>query len=313
MAAAIRTEKSVVKTMVNLVLLGQPLKTTFELINEFIIALSHLLWPLLGFFVVILFRKEVRALLLKLKKLKIFGQEIELNDEIDQLQKTTEIIESNIPKDISHTSNDEQQYFIADIKNPKISLLKLSNLIELHIKNIFASVGLLNSHTYFNVLQGYKLIVKQGYLNENLIPGITMFWDLRNKIVHSTEEIADDQVIRVLDTGIVLLNTLKSIPLEKNIVYHPGVDIYYDMECTQLIEGVKGLMLETTSPGGLENIFRIFPTTRLDYYQKGMYVAWEWNFSKVFPAAWYIDPISNEKKGAWFSSMEFIGRDFKTF
>jgi len=101
--------------------------------------------------------------------------------------------------------------------------------------------------------------------------------------------------------------TLKAIPSEINIVYHLGVDLYADSACTIKRQGVKGLILETISGGGIEKKFRIFPTTKTNYI-KGKRVSWEWNLNKGWEQTWYIDPDTKQKKYAWREAGEFIGR-----
>ena len=51
-------------------------KSTFELINEMIIAISHLLWPIIIFAIILIFRKQLIMLLTRLKKRKALGARI---------------------------------------------------------------------------------------------------------------------------------------------------------------------------------------------------------------------------------------------
>ena len=140
----------------------------------------------------------------------------------------------------------------------------------------------------------------------NLLGSLKLFAEVRNKIVHGSAA-TDDDALRAIDSGLTILRALNALPNEINVVYHPGVQVFSDAGCTQPIPDVKGLILETTSPGGAMKSFRIYPTTRTNF-QKGKQVAWEWNMQKVWPAAWYRDPDSHEIKQAWSQSAEFIGR-----
>ena len=72
----------------------------------------------------------------------------------------------------------------------------------------------------------------------------------------------------------------------------------------------KGLILEAIGPGGAKKTLMIYPTTQT-HYQKGMYIAWEWNLTKVWDETWYKDPDSGEIKYAWTSAAEFIGRNLE--
>jgi hypothetical protein len=100
---------------------------------------------------------------------------------------------------------------------------------------------------------------------------------------------------------------LNSLPIEVNRVYHPGVDVFSDAACTKPYPGVKGIILETTSPGGVIKTKQIFATTRT-HFQKGEQVAWEWNNGRQWLEAWYRDPETQEIKVAWGACAEFIGR-----
>ena len=73
-------------------------KTTFELINELIIAISYVLWPISLFVVLLVFRKQLIELLTRLKKGKIGGQEFEFSEKIDKFEKNVKEIEQEIPE-----------------------------------------------------------------------------------------------------------------------------------------------------------------------------------------------------------------------
>jgi hypothetical protein len=88
---------------------------------------------------------------------------------------------------------------------------------------------------------------------------------------------------------------------------HPGVEIFSDDNCSKLIADAKGVILETTSPGGMMKSIRVFPSIRA-HFQKGKRVAWEWNMQRVWSDAWYRDPETGITTQAWVSSAEFIGR-----
>ena len=53
--------------------------TLFKLINELIVALASLLWPIVTLIIVLVFRSDLAALLKRVRKGKILGQEMELD------------------------------------------------------------------------------------------------------------------------------------------------------------------------------------------------------------------------------------------
>lgn len=50
--------------------------TLFKSINELIIALSKLLWPVVILVVIVLFRSDITTLLNRVRKGRLFGQEL---------------------------------------------------------------------------------------------------------------------------------------------------------------------------------------------------------------------------------------------
>jgi hypothetical protein len=151
-------------------------------------------------------------------------------------------------------------------------------------------------------------MIQKGYIPKHTAGSLEIFQKLRNTIVHGYEASDEKETVRVLDIGMTLLQTLKAIPHETNVVYQPDIDLFSDSKCTVPVEDAKGLMLETLSPGGVEKNYRIYPTTKIGYYKKGKRVSWEWDLTKTWLDTWYKDPKNKEIKQAWNSSGNFIGR-----
>ncbi len=237
--------------------------------------------------------------------------------QVADFQGTVTETKLEISEDAIDVENPEEkdQILDTDIKealraaeiNPGIGIMRLSSLIEKDIRIIANSFGDFSTNRKMSVRRHFQLLVDKGRLPKHTTESLKIFWNLRNHIVHGHEEQDTHNVLRVLDIGLNLLRTIRSIPLDIYEVYHPGVDIFEDEECTKKHEGVKGLILEGKSSGG-ENYKCIFPTTKTSYYKKGKRVTWEWNLSKVWDKTWYIAPDTNEKKSAWGSAGEFIGR-----
>ncbi len=285
-------------------------KTTFELINELIPSIASLLWPIFAFTLVIVFKKELGSILNRLKKGKILGNEIVLNEEIDKFEKSVKETVQEIPQNILNSVVDDEEIDIlsSSKSDPKIGILILAREIEKELRELVGSLGLLEGKNHRNRHQSFLLLEKRGALPKHTMGSVKIFWNLRNEIVHGKHIENELNVIRILDIGMTLLNTLKSIPHETSVVFNPGVEIYSDKECTNKRNGVSGVILETTSPGGIERSHRIFPTTKPKYYEEGKKVAWEWDLSKIWDGSWYIDPDTSEKKEAWRSAGEFVGR-----
>jgi uncharacterized protein YutE (UPF0331/DUF86 family) len=292
--------------------------TKFKLINELIVAIAQLLWPIITLVIVIIFRSEITALLQRIRKGKLFGQEVELGPGLSELRKAVEEAQEEIPeskiteeqyeKEAKELDRDEREVLESAKINSELGIMKLAAILEREIRELAGSLGQLGQRSRSSATQLFSVLVDKGYLPAHTIKSLQIFWELRNQIVHGYALRDDRNVLKVLDLGLVLLKTIKSIPHEINIVSHTGVDLYSDEKCTHKIEGAKGLILETTSPGKAEVFKRIFPTTKPEYYQRGRRVTWEWDLSRVWGQTWYIDPDTKERKNAWDSAGEFTGR-----
>lgn len=305
----------------------------FQNTIELIAALSKLLWSVLPLIFIWIFRNEIAKLLTRVKKGKIFGQEFELEPLVNNFQGVVkeakletskkvidvenieENIEENIVENIEENIVEKDQILDTDIKevlkfaeiNPEIGIMLLSSLFEKDIRIIANSLGDFSTNRKVSARKHLQLLVEKNRLPKHTSESLNIFWDLRNRIVHGHGKQDKHNVLRVLDIGLNLLKTIRSIPHDIYKVYHPEVDIFEDEECTKKREGVKGLIVEGEGAGG-GNYKCIFPSTKTSYYKKGKRVTWEWDPSKVWDETWYIDPDTNEKKSAWGSAAEFIGR-----
>lgn len=286
------------------------MRLTVDLIR----ALAALLWPILGFVILVVFRNQIRELFQRIKRGKILGQEFELDASLKELNVSAVAAAKEVGRlppagsaeDIIEICEPEGEEEILNLAaaSPKTALVALSRMVEGEARDVLASLGDLKGRTYVPLDEAI------GEISDRLprhIPGsLNQFYAVRNRIVHGHGS-TDDDVLSAIDSGITILRALRAIPREVNVVYHPGVPIYSDHEARSALPNVKGVILETTSPGGARKNRRIFPTTK-DYFEKGQRVSWEWSFERKWGKAWYRDPDTSELKEAWHSSAEFIGR-----
>ena len=292
--------------------------TLFKLINELIVAVATLLWPIVTLILILVFRKDLTALLARVRKGKLFGQELELDPAVVELRQSVREAEQELPEPDEHPQEllqrveelDRDTKEILDVaaRDPELGVVKLALKLEREVRLLAGSLGQLEQKRHVSLLQVFSTLVDKGYVPRHTAESLRNFWELRNRIVHGRGEESEKNIRRVLDSGLILLKTIRSIPHEVNIVAHPGVELFSDAECTARIDGAVGVLLNTTSPGGAKVSQRIFPTTRIGYYQVGKRVTWEWNLTKTWGPAWYRHPESGERKQAWISAGEFVGR-----
>ncbi|SEM76837.1 hypothetical protein [Bradyrhizobium sp. OK095] len=287
-------------------------------VAEIVKAFASILWPLLIAGALYSFHDEIRGVLRRLsdlKKGKLFGQEFELEEKLDQLRAATQKVENEIPVppqlDSGLPNNGpaaalEEQLLQESNRAPKVALMRLAAELDKKIRRLLAATGWYQNVQAGSTLSAIEALREQGSLPGHVSGSVKLFQQVRDRIIHG-KAASDEDILRAIDSGITLLKAIESIPLETNTVYHSGVAIYSDPNCTQLISDCRGLILETISPGGSQTMYRIFPTTRT-HFEKGKRVAWEWDLSRVWGPAWYHDPETGEGKPAWHSSGEFIGR-----
>lgn len=273
-------------------------------------ALADLIWAIIAAGFLFAFRKEIRGLFGRLRRGKVGDIEIEL----DQLHQSAETAANETPaiatpeaKGLSPETSPPLSPVPTTVPegaaaSPKLTVVLLAAAIERDVRAFVAATGR---------VQGRRLLplhveLERLELPRPLISAVRQFWSVRNRIVHGYGA-TDDEAVRAVDAGISILATLRSIPREVNVVYHPGVELYKDPEGRQPITEARGIVLETTASDGKTKSLRVFPTTRTDYV-KGKQVAWEWNPGKQWAETWYRDPDSGEIKSAWRGSMEFVGR-----
>jgi hypothetical protein len=286
---------------------------------DLIRAIATLLWPLLVFAVVWMFKEQVREILGRLRRGKVLGQEIELEERLRKLDESAQTAASETPSPVSvpetHNEVIARESELADVtrhildeasRSPKVALMLLASELEREVYQILASKGLLHELRRTSLPQAIEVLERRGALPRHLAESVRNFYGVRSSLVHGQDATQDD-IIRAIDSGLTILRTIQAIPRRVNIVYHPGVEVYSDPEGKNIREGVKAVVLESTSPGGALKTFLVYPTTRT-HFQKGKRVAWEWNESLIFSESWYKHPDTDKITLGWNESMEFVGR-----
>jgi hypothetical protein len=178
------------------------------------------------------------------------------------------------------------------------------------VRSLLAQTGWLSQDARLNFRRVIDYAEEHGYLAPSPVSSLRVFVDVREALIEGAERVKDEEVFRAIDMGLSILRMVDGIPHETNAVHHPGVPVYSDQLGNEVREGVRALLLDTTSPGGTDIKRRVFPTTRNDYLP-GQILSWEWDMTHVYEESWYRDPDDGEMKYGWTSSAEFVGRPMK--
>jgi hypothetical protein len=254
---------------------------------ELLKGIAAVLWPLVVVVAIIIFRREVSALLTRLRKAKFLGGEVELDESLDRLERTAEALEAEAssgsqelesptaggPDDIVPKILEEAS------RSPKVALMLLSAELDRAVRELLASLGGEHRSRSLSLRKGLEELAQRTSLPDDTLRALDQFSEVRNLIVHGRGQISNDEILRAIDSGLVILKAIRAVPHESHAVHQDSVDLYSDSECKQLREDCKGVILESLSAGGAITKHRIFPTTRV-HYKKGMRVSWEWNESR---------------------------------
>jgi uncharacterized protein YutE (UPF0331/DUF86 family) len=299
-----------------------------KLLTDFLPALANFFWPLIAIYAIHSFSPEIKPLLSRLKKGKFLGLEFELDKLNETVQKAEEETlksakEGNLLEFIpekttlnqefnqsSYSLNGEQEKSIDGVielsaSEPIAALLKLYQAIEKELRIIAISTVLIRPDRRSSVRQLTRILSEKNILLPHTAESLEQFSEIRNKVVHGSDLVSRSSIFSLIDTGLQLLKTLRSIPVEVITVYESNIPIYKDANCSDEYEEIRGLILHYKSPG--QEMTKIWPVRKNTNFKKGDYVTKDWDTNIVWEHTWYIDPDTHEKKLAWTGACEFIG------
>jgi len=276
----------------------------------FLRVLVDLAWTIVAATVLITFRREIRALLSRLRNLEVGSLKVQLDElqqSTEEAAKETPVLTAqevqSLPPQPSLSSTTAQAPATGGVAgSPKLAVVMLAAEIEREVRTLVATRGHLRGR---RLLPLHQELERLG-VPPHLIAAVRKFWDVRNRLVHGYAA-TDDEAVRGVDLGLSILATIRSVPRETNVIYHPGVELFSDEAGTRPVPEARGAVLETTNSDGTKKTHRVYPTTRTDY-ARGKQVSWEWNPARTWGETWFKDPDSGNIKYAWRESMEFVGR-----
>jgi hypothetical protein len=277
-------------------------------IVELLGAITDLAWFTLTATLLWAYRSELRRLLAHARKLEVGSEGVKL--ELDALREAAEDAAKQVPL-LAAPAADEAPRVAGPAAAhrdesvhahlPKYAVVLLAAEIEHAVREYLAVTGRLEGRRAIAIPHELARLE----LPKEVATAVHLFWEVRNRIVHGVEA-TDDDAVRAVDAGLSILATVRNLPRERNVVYHPGVELFHDSAGTTPIADAKGLVLECTSADGKRKSLRVFPTRRNDYV-KGQEVAWEWSAKKIWESAWFRHPDTGALEYAWTQSMEFVG------
>jgi hypothetical protein len=271
---------------------------------ELIKIIPSFAWPLSLLVIVLLFKKDIKKIFSRIKRGSLFGNDFILEEEVEKLTESVE--KEKLPlkntKDVIENNTYKNE-------NPIGKLIFISSIIEKELRHIMYKSGWFNNLRTGSIKNTINFLVSNESLPRNILSSVDLFMEIRNKVVHGIESIENEQIERVINIGLIILDQIRSIPLADHIIEYPHIKLYSDNECKNPINNVIGVMIIDKTTKSNNQTIHIFPTNR--EYKKGESVSWEWDLSIVYSDAFYKHPKSNEILRAWNSSGLFIGRNIE--
>jgi hypothetical protein len=200
------------------------LKATAELLT----AVAALLWPVAFFLVLFVYRGDVRRVFQRLRKARLLGQELELDEELSAVQRSVdaavEAVESEDPHpppsartasgNLASAGSPDVLDEVSEIlriaaQSPKAALMLLASHIERRLRGLVQAPG--ESARIPTVVAMVQRLAKDGRIPESLANSISSFLHVRSRVLHGGEA-TPNEVLRAIDVGLTLLRTLSTVP-----------------------------------------------------------------------------------------------------
>jgi hypothetical protein len=217
--------------------------TTAKDLADLISATASLLWPIIAITVITWFRPELRALLARIRKGKILGQEFELDQMLDNTNEavveaenisaatgtakgTSSVTAQDAPPEdkimIDATQNEIEEVLREAARSPRIGLMLLSSKLDRAARDLAIAIGLdvsRRSGAPLNIL--VRELAQAERITLQDANALRLFNQVRNQIVHG-HDADDNEVARAIDSGTRLLRLLLSTPRAPQVVPPPG-------------------------------------------------------------------------------------------
>jgi uncharacterized protein YutE (UPF0331/DUF86 family) len=213
-------------------------------VADLISATASLLWPIIAFTVITWFRPELRALLARIRKGKFLGQEIELDQMLNNTDEAVVEAEETAAENISvatgtaaatgtaegtssaavqaapiddRTEIDAVQNEIEEVlreaaRSPRIGLMLLSSKMDRAARDLALAIGLnVGSRGGAPLSLLIRELVQAERITRQDANALGLFNQVRNQIVHG-HDADDNEVARAIDSGTRLLRLLLSTP-----------------------------------------------------------------------------------------------------
>jgi hypothetical protein len=123
---------------------------------------------------ILIFRKDITALLARVRKGKLFGQELELDPDIREFQRSVneaqlevprpEVLPQKLQEQVEELDRDTKEILDIAARDPELGVIKLATKLEREVLLLAASLGQLETKRHVSLLQMFSMLGKRLFL-----------------------------------------------------------------------------------------------------------------------------------------------------
>ncbi|MBF0362783.1 MAG: hypothetical protein HQK49_17320 [Oligoflexia bacterium] len=194
-------------------------------IIESIKAISQIAWPLVTLVIINKFKEDISYFIRQIKECDLFGNKFKLN-ELDKLYESVSAShDKNVPTPKLDTRKGDDIIELCKF-NPKLGVIKMYTTIEKSLLNLVENL----------IPKEYKAeplhillskAVDNNYIPLEIVQSFNSIQMIRNKIIHESNDISQNEISKFIDIGLSLLETIEAIP----VGFHRFRKVY-DKDCS---------------------------------------------------------------------------------
>jgi len=205
----------------------------------------------------------------------------------------------------------ERQILGAAARSPRLALMMLSSELEKALRKVLSDHDLdegiaTRPESSRETLDGLtELLHKRGKFNPTVVITLKEFSRIRNRLVHLGEAVSDDEILRAIDLGLVILRVIYGRLPYIAMVEKTGIELFDDEQTQTPRQDIHGVVIQSISPSGQVVRRKIYPTKK--EYEPGETVGLSFNSRVEYGPCWYREAEGQPRVLAWEKENEFTG------
>lgn len=144
---------------------------------------SVLSWPVAVFAIALMLRKQIRGLLMRLKKTTLMGQDFSFGEGIERAEHSTAEVLGDAGSPVVRDSESNHAADKAQ-ESPSLLIIDSWTKLEEQVEKLYASLGLKKKSRYQSPSEMARELLAADVVNESYLASIQELGQLRNLVAH---------------------------------------------------------------------------------------------------------------------------------